>query len=201
MSEHPTSIFQGSSSTGRYTDLDDVQDTREIRRPLAWNPGTDAGLLLLRIGIGGLFLAHGVQKVFGLWGGLGVGEFARALEGFGYQQATTLAWATGIGELVLGAFVVLGVLTPLSAAGLLAISINAVLVKLGNGFFIAGPGGAMAIELDVLRGLGAAALVLCGPGRFALDNGRAWHRRPAPWGVLSLVIGVAAAVLVYVLLR
>ena len=52
-----------------------------------------------------------------------------------------------------------------------------------------------------MLGLGAACLVLTGPGRIALDNGRAWHRRPASWGVLALVIGVAAAVLVYVLLR
>jgi putative oxidoreductase len=43
--------------------------------------------------------------------------------------------------------------------------------------------------------------VFTGPGRIALDNGRAWHRRPVSWGVLALVIGIAAAVLVYVLLR
>ena len=42
--------------------------------------------------------------------------------------------------------------------------------------------------------------MLTGPGRIALDNGRAWHRRPASWGVLCLVIGVAAAVLIRVLL-
>ena len=52
-----------------------------------------------------------------------------------------------------------------------------------------------------MLGLGAACLVFTGPGRIALDNGRAWHRRPASWGVLALVIGVAAAVLVYILLR
>ncbi len=51
-----------------------------------------------------------------------------------------------------------------------------------------------------MLGLAAAALVLTGPGRIALDNGRAWHRRPASWGVLCLVIGVAAAILIRVLL-
>jgi putative oxidoreductase len=79
--------------------------------------------------------------------------------------------------------------------------INSVALKFGNGFFIASPAGAGAVELDVLLGLAAAALVLTGPGRIALDNGRTWHRRPAPWGVLALVVGVVAAVLVLVLLR
>jgi len=102
---------------------------------------------------------------------------------------------------VAGAFVVLGVLTPLAAAGLLAIMINTVLLKAGNGFFIASTAGADAVELDVLLGLAAAAIVFTGPGHIALDNGRAWHRRPASWGVLALIIGVASGVLVFVLLR
>lgn len=193
-SEQPTTTlsgFRGSTTS----------DTRPTRRPLAWNGGTDVGLLLLRFGIGGLVFAHGAQKVFGLWGGPGINAFAGNLTALGYQQATTLAWVTGVTELVAGAFVVLGVLSPLAAAAVLAIMINAVLLKYGNGFFVTGPAGGNAVELSLLLGLGAAGLVLTGPGRIALDNGRAWHRRPASWGVLALVIGVAAAVLVYVLLR
>ena len=139
--------------------------------------------------------------MFGLWGGPGIAGFADNLEGFGYQQATTLSWVTGITELVAGAFLVLGLLTPLAAAAVLAIMINAVLLKLGNGFFVTGPRGGDAVEYSAVLGLGAACLVFTGPGRIALDNGRAWHRRPASWGVLALVIGVAAAVLVYILLR
>ena len=78
--------------------------------------------------------------------------------------------------------------------------INAVLLKAGNGFFIAGPTGADAVELEVVLGLGAAAIVLTGAGRIALENGRTWNRRPAPWGVLCLIIGVAAGLLVFFLL-
>jgi len=178
-----------------------VNRTQPTRRPLTWNRGTDLGLLLLRFGIGGMTFAHGAQKVFGLWGGPGPAGFAHNLTAMGYQQAGTLTWVAGIGELVVGAFVVLGVLTPLAAAGVLAIMINAVLLKWGNGFFVTGPRGGDAVEYDIVLGLGAACLSLTGPGRFALDNGRAWHRRPASWGVLSLVIGIAVAVLVYVLLR
>jgi putative oxidoreductase len=200
MTGEPTTAYPGFGNYGPAGSTA-PSDTRPTRRPLAWNGGTDIGLLLLRLGIGGVVFAHGAQKVFGLWGGTGIAGFATNLEGLGYQQATTLSWLTGVTELIAGAFLVLGLLTPLAAAAVLAIMINAVLLKLGNGFFVTGPKGSDAIELSGLLGLGAACLVLTGPGRIALDNGRAWHRRPASWGVLALVIGVAAAVLVYVLLR
>ena len=200
MTGEPTTAYPGFGNYGPAGSTA-PSDTRPTRRPLAWNGGTDIGLLLLRLGVGGVVFAHGAQKVFGLWGGTGIAGFATNLEGLGYQQATTLSWLTGVTELVAGAFLVLGLLTPLAAAAVLAIMINAVLLKLGNGFFVTGPKGSDAIELSLVLGLGAACLVLTGPGRIALDNGRAWHRRPASWGVLALVIGVAAAVLVYVLLR
>jgi putative oxidoreductase len=197
MSDQPTSILPTGGSFG----VTELAPTKPTRRPLAWNAGTDFGLLILRFAVGGTFFAHGMQKVFGMWGGPGITGLARTLEGFGFRQATTLAWVTGITELVAGALLVLGLLTPLAAAGLLAIMINAVALKFGNGFFIASPAGAGAVEFEVLLGLAAAALVLTGPGRIALDRGRTWHRRPALWGLLALVIGVAAAVLVLVLLR
>ncbi|WP_219419103.1 DoxX family protein [Pseudonocardia nigra] len=194
MSDDPTSILPGFGEP-------ESAKTRPNVRPLAWNRGTDVGLLLLRFAVGGTFFAHGMQKVFGLWGGPGIAGFARYLDGLGFRQSTLLSWVTGITELVAGAFVVLGVLTPLAAAGLFAIMINSVLLKFGNGFFIASDAGANAIELDVVLGLAAAALTLTGAGRIALDNNRTWNRRPAPWGVLALVVGIAAGVLVHVLLR
>jgi putative oxidoreductase len=188
----PTTVYRG-----------DVEptSTKPTRRPLTWNAGTDLGLLLLRFAIGGTIFAHGVQKVFGMWGYPGIGEFTRSVEQLGYQQPSTLAWVVAVTELVAGGFVVLGLITPLAAAALLSIKINTVLVKLAGGFFIASQAGAGAVELDVVLGIGAAALVFTGPGRIALDNGRSWHRRPASWGVLSLVVGVAAAVLVYLFLH
>ena len=196
MSDQPTSILSGGSGFGST----DPTPTRPNRRPLEWNGATDVGLVLLRFAVGGTFFAHGMQKVFGLWGGPGIGGFARSLEGFGYQQPTTLAWVGGIAELIAGAFVVLGFLTPFAAAGLMSIKINAVLVKLAGGYFLTSAAGVDAVEFDVVLGLAAAALVLTGPGRIAIDNGRPWQRRPA-WGVLGMIFGIAVGVLVYVLLR
>ncbi|HLU56634.1 MAG TPA: DoxX family protein [Pseudonocardia sp.] len=197
MTDQPTSILPGGGGFGS----PEPAQTRPNRRPLTWNPGTDVGLLLLRFAVGGTFFAHGMQIVTGMWGGQGLAGFTRVLEGFGYQQAPALAWVAGLTALVGGALVVLGFLTPLAAVGLLALMINSVAVKIGNGFFIASPAGADAVELDVVLGLSAAALALTGAGRIALDRNRTWNLRPAPWGVLMLIVGVTAAVLVLVLLR
>src|SRR4051794_5869096 len=77
-----------------------VATKTDTRRKLVWNPGADLGLLLLRFAVGGVVFAHGVQKVFGMWGYPGIGEFTRSVQAAGYQQASTLAWATGIAEVV-----------------------------------------------------------------------------------------------------
>jgi putative oxidoreductase len=199
MSEPTTTIpnyGHGFGNTGSAT------DTKPTRRALAWNGGTDLGLLLLRFAIGGIFFAHGMQKIFGMWGYPGIGEFTASVTAAGYQQASVLAYACGVAEIVGGAFLVLGIATPLAGSALLAVKINTVLLKTVGIATIAGVAQAGAvIEYDLVLGLGAAALVLTGPGRIALDNGRAWHRRPASWGLLALVIGVAVGVLVYLFLR
>lgn len=174
-------------------------DTVPTRRGLAWNGGTDLGLLFLRLAVGGPFVAHGLQKVFGLLGGPGPAGFARALEGYGFRSPMLLSWLTGVTELVGGALIVLGLLTPLAATGILAIMLNTLLLKVGTPFFpsTAGPGW----ELNVVFTLASAALVFTGPGRVALDRGRLWHRRPASSGIASLAIGIVAGLSVYLFLR
>jgi len=207
MSDQQTSLFDsdpGASGSGSGFGLGGATTQpldRPKRRELTWNRSADLGLLLLRFAVGGVMVAHGVQHVFGLWGGVGMTGLRNALTAFGFRNVNVLAWVTALTELVGGAAVVLGLFTPLAAAGLLALMINAVLLKAVNGFFIAGPPGAGSVELEVVLGLGAAALVLTGAGRIALENGRTWNRRPAPWGVLCLIVGVAAALAVYFLLR
>jgi putative oxidoreductase len=176
-------------------------ERRTGRRPVAWNGGLDIGLLLLRFLVGGLFFAHGAQKVFGLWGGQGISRTGQNLAGYGFvAQADTLAWVLGVTELAAGAMVVLGLLTPLAAAALLSIKIVAVVVKWAAVplFAAAAPD---ALELDLLLGVGAATLVFTGAGRASLDSGRTWQRRPLPYAWLCLIVGIAAAVVVLYVLR
>jgi putative oxidoreductase len=87
--------------------------------------------------------------------------------------------------------------TQASAAALLAVIINAVLLKLGTGFFIRPNGAGYELEF-VLAGL-TAAVVLTGAGRIALDRMFPLFTRPQVTGVPCLVLGVAVGVAVRIL--
>ena len=47
----------------------------------------NAGLLTLRAGVGGVLIAHGVQKLFGWLGGAGLTGTAEAFEQMGFRPA------------------------------------------------------------------------------------------------------------------
>ncbi|MDA3628298.1 DoxX family protein [Saccharopolyspora sp. WRP15-2] len=177
---------------GRDDDLY-YDDVRDRRKPFAWSGSTDLGLLILRLALGGIFLVHGAQKLFGVLGGPGPEGAAKMLAGMGFQNSGVLALVTGGTELGAGALLVLGLFTPLAAAGVVGVMANAVFLKLGSGFFAATGGFEFEATLGVL-GLG---LMFTGPGRVALDYGRVWFRRPLIFGFISLIIaaGAAAAVL------
>lgn len=191
----------------RYRDYDDggvdnQSDTTMLERErgygepvaerwrLGWNSGADLGLLIMRIVVGGTFAAHGAQKVFGWWNGPGLDSFAGNLTGLGYTQTDVLAAATAFTELAGGVLVLLGLFTPLAAAGLVAVAVNAVWAKWGNGLFLADGG----YEAELTLGALAAGLTLTGPGRIALDYGRVWFRHPVVTGWFFLLLGAGVGV-------
>ncbi|MET0898526.1 MAG: DoxX family protein [Mycobacterium sp.] len=170
---------------------------RETRR------GTqDLGLLILRMGFGALFIAHGLQKVFGWWGGPGLGGFRESVEGFGYQQAEVLTYVAAGGQIAAGVLLVLGLFTPVAAAGALAFLINGLLAAMtaqdnpGLVFFL--PDGQ---EFQLTLIVVAIALILVGPGRYGFDAGRGWARRPFIGSFVALVVGIGGGVAVWVLLN
>ena len=164
--------------------------TEEPRWRLGWNSGADLGLLLMRVVAGGTFAAHGAQKVFGWWNGPGLDGFASNLGDLGYKQTDIVSAATGFTELVGGVLLLLGLFTPLAAAGLVAVAVNAVWVKWGNGLFLTDGG----YEAELALGALAAGLTLTGPGRAALDYGRVWFRHPVVTGWFFLLVGAGAGV-------
>ena len=159
---------------------------------------------LVAAGARASFAAAGARTLFGVAGGIGLDASATALADAGFTSfAGPLAWVLAVGQLVLGVLLVLGLLTPFAAAGLLATKGVAVVVALVPALSVPlfASDGANSLELDLLLGAGAAALVFAGAGRIALDAGRTYQRRPLPWSVLSLLVAVAVALLVLFVLR
>jgi putative oxidoreductase len=120
------------------------------------------GIAILRVALGAIFAAHGAQKLFtyGLAGT--AGAFGQA--GIPFPElSAALVIAT---ELLGGSALVLGLFTRLASLPLAVIMVVATLVvHLPAGFFL--PQGA---EFTLMMLAGTAALVLTGPGAFALDR-------------------------------
>jgi putative oxidoreductase len=166
------------------------------RDPYRWHGGADFGLLVLRLVLGGTFAANGLQHLFGLFHGVGRVGFEHFLTTAGYQHVNVLSWVAGGTELVAGALVVLGLFTPIAAAGMLGLVANLVALEWPVGFF-----GAGGYEFALVLGAAAFALLFAGPGRVSLDRPTPWYRRPVLNGFLFLIIGAASAVIVLMLLR
>lgn len=166
----------------------------------------DLGLLLLRLAIGIVAVAHGLQKLFGLWGGPGLSGYQEMLAnnpnptiGFHSDVTRPLAIVGALAETIGGAMVVLGLFTPIGACAIVSVMLLAAAYKttLAGGFaFFAAAGG---IEYELVLAVAAAALVLTGPGLYAFDASRGWARRPFLGSVAWLIVGIAAAVAVWML--
>ena len=176
-----------------------VREPKRRRRPIS-NGGADLGLLIIRLALGGTFVAHGLQVVLGLYGGRGVAGLAEGLAGYGYVQSTTLAWVVGLTELIGGGLIIVGLFTPLAAAALLGIVINAVLVKYSAGVLRAAGQPCRHRARRAARRDGRRPAVRR-PRRVSLDVALPWFRRPLLSGWIGLLLAVAAALLVYFLLH
>ena len=113
---------------------------------------------------------------------------------------SALATAGAIGEVVAGAFLILGLLTPLAAAGLLAVLINAWCVRQAAepGLQWFAPDGP---ELELLLVAMLVAIILAGPGRISVEGRRKWATRPHVGSFLALVLGVAGGVCLWIFLN
>ena len=167
--------------------------------PARWHAGADLGLVLLRVALAVAVAGQGAQVMFGAFGGPGLSGYAQFLADHGYAQPATLAGLSAIVELGGGVLVLVGLFTPLAAAALVAVLANAAAVAWPGGFFPA-PGGPGAETAFVLVAL-AAALVLTGAGRLALDPMFPILRRPHLVGPPVLLLGLGSAVAVRVLLH
>ena len=117
-------------------------------------------LLVARVVVGVIFMAHGSQKLFGAFGGHGMAGLVKMLGPVGYLVT--------IDEFFGGLGLVVGVLSRFSAFWLIVDMIGAIVLVHGkNGFFLGEPPG---FEYNLaLIGL-LAVVLIAGPGRFALGR-------------------------------
>ncbi|MFJ9346179.1 DoxX family protein [Streptomyces sp. NPDC101237] len=148
----------------------------------------DVGLLLLRLGTGGVLAAHGAQKLFGWFGGGGVEGTGQFMESVGYAPGRQSALAAGLAEAGGGTLLALGLATPAAGAAAAGAMAGAAALHAPNGFFAAEGGYEYAASL----GLTAAGLAVSGPGRLSLDHA-VGHVVDRGW-MVPLALGVTAAV-------
>ena len=150
------------------------------------------GLLIARLVLGTLIVAHGTQKLFGWLGGYGLTGTGGYFEQLGFHPGRTFAAAASVSEIAAGVLLVLGFLGPIGPALLLSVMIvAAVSVHWNHGLFAATNG----IEVPLLYATGALTLALTGPGAYSLDAVLGLDRLWSPgleWAALGA--GVVAAV-------
>jgi putative oxidoreductase len=148
------------------------------------------GLLILRVALGAIMAAHGVQKLFGWFGGPGVERTTGMATALGFRPARFHAWLVGLAESIGGVLVALGLLTPLGAAAIAGVMLVAIpTVHWSKGFFT-GNGG---YEFNLLIAAAAVALGFTGPGIVSVDHLIGWTIWGTWWGVGTAALGLAAA--------
>ena len=118
----------------------------------------DVALLVARLIVGVIFVAHGSQKLFGAFGGPGLAGVVGMMGPLGYLVT--------IGEFFGGLGLILGVLSRFSAAALTLIMLGAIAMVHGKNGFFAPTGFEYNLALIGLL----APILIAGPGRFALSH-------------------------------
>lgn len=153
----------------------------------------DLGLLLLRLGTGGVLAAHGAQKLFGWFGGGGIEGTGQFMETIGYVPGKASAATAGLAEAGGGTLLALGLATPAAGAAAAGAMVGAAAVHAPNGFFQQEGGYEHAASL----GLTAACLAVTGPGRLSLDHAFG-HSVDRDWMVAAAFAATTAATAVVV---
>jgi len=141
--------------------------------------------------VGGFFVGHGTQKLFGWFGGNGLDATAAHFESLGLRPGRRHALAAGTAEAGGGALIALGAATPLAASVLTATMLTAInRVHLKNGPW-ASKGG---YEYNVVLIAAALALAETGPGSPSVDAARGDRMHGPGWALGALALGAAGAV-------
>ena len=148
------------------------------------------GKLILRGAIGSVFIAHGLQKLTGEFGGSGLEGTEKMMAATRMYPVRRNALAVALGETFAGVGILLGAATPLAAFAAIATMSTAVRkAHLKNGFFNTNRG----YEFNLTLAAGAAALAIDGPGPISVDALIGKSRWGAFCGLLAIGAGLVAS--------
>jgi putative oxidoreductase len=140
--------------------------------------------------VGGLFVGHGTQKLFGWFGGPGLDGAAAGFDSMGMRPGRRNAIAAGASESLGGAALALGLAMPVAGAALIGTMVTAIrTVHLKNGPWNSNGG----YEYNLVLIAAVAALVETGPGCLSIDSLRGSKQRGAFWALAALAAGAAAS--------
>ncbi len=148
-------------------------------------------ILLLRVVLGLTMAAHGCNKFFG--GGRIPGT-AGWFDSIGMKPGLLHARLAASTEILAGLGLAVGFLTPIPAAGFVALMVVAAwTVHRDNGFFIVKSGW----EYNLVLGVAAVAIAGTGAGRYSLDcllfHGSSFYHLLHGWCGLAIAIGLGLA--------
>lgn len=150
------------------------------------------GRLGVRLVIGGLFIGHGTQKLFGWFGGPGRSGTEGMMESIQMRPAKMHAVLAGATETVGGGLLAAGLATPLASAALTGVMTTAIRkVHLPHGPWAANGGW----EYNAVLIGAVTALAETGPGDLSLDHALGIERSGPMWAFASLGSGVVTAFL------
>ena len=152
----------------------------------------DIALLLARLLFGLGVAGHGVQKLFGWFGGPGIAGAGAIFERLGFRPGRFFALSAALTELAAAALIVLGLLGPVGPALMVFIMLVACAAVMANGYFANRNG----CEPAALYGMGGVLLAFTGPGRYSLDRmlGLMWpSNQQTAW--IALAAALAGALL------
>jgi putative oxidoreductase len=150
------------------------------------------GAPVMRGLIGGLFIGHGTQKLFGWFGGPGLEGVTGMMQKLGMRPPRRHALLVSAAETGGGALLPLGALTPLATAILTGSMTTAVRkVHWANGPWNTGGGW----EYNAVLVAALTALTEHGPGRPSVDAAVFPRLHGMGWALASLTAGVAGSYL------
>ncbi|MER0000431.1 DoxX family membrane protein [Corynebacterium sp. KPL4015] len=176
--------------------LQQEQEDKEGYKRYGRRGTIDFGLFFVRLAMSAYLIIAGVSTFFSLGDGAGVsgleGDYSE------YAWANSFALAVPTVQLIAGAFLLLGLISPVAAMlGLFVTGFTALheLAESGAGLQVFDwPD---SVWLSLVLFVIAIGLQFTGPGFISLDFGRSWARRPLGTSWVFVVVGIAILVAVW----